>query len=238
MRDAVCMGVWKQFVSIASLQIYFSCSFVSVLTLNLVTVPPKTWYEFKPKTKSFLSRPPPFTCHWTHTLTVLLSCLLLRCCIVASHDLCPLSLLPVCTCSWENAIHQLCYILGFPYLSQIAVDTSLTEQICNDSVSMFWQILTPSAKLGFCMHSEAFNRSFRLLWLILPWYWPVGKTINLPCQVTKSKIGSEYLSQDNDSYRTQLQTMESELMQINDEFNIKKQTTQVYRARQGQLTLS
>lgn len=159
-----------------------------------------------------------------------------------SHDLCPLSLLPVCTCSWENAIHQLFYILGFPwarFLSQIAVDTSLTEQICNDSVSMFWQILTPSAKLGFCMHSEAFNRSFRLLWLILPWYWPVGKTINLPCQVTKSKIGSEYLSQDNDSYRTQLQTMESELMQINDEFNIKKkQTTQVYRARQGQLTLS
>lgn len=42
MTDAVCMGVWKQFVSIASLQIYFSCSFVSVLTLNLVTVPPKT----------------------------------------------------------------------------------------------------------------------------------------------------------------------------------------------------
>lgn len=155
-----------------------------------------------------------------------------------SHDLCPLSLLPVCTCSWENAIHQLCYILGFPYLSQIAVDTSLTEQICNDSVSMFWQILTPSAKLGFCMHSEAFNRSFRLLWLILPWYWPVGKTINLPCQVTKSKIVSEYLPKDSDSYRTQLQTMESELMQINDEFNIKKQTTQVYRARQGQLTLS
>lgn len=105
-----------------------------------------------------------------------------------SHDLCPLSLLPVCTCSWENAIHQLCYILGFPYLSQIAVDTSLTEQICNDSVSMFWQILTPSAKLGFCMHSVAFNRSSRLLWLILPWYCPVGKTINLPCQVTKSKM--------------------------------------------------
>lgn len=159
-----------------------------------------------------------------------------------SHDLCPLSLLPVCTCSWENAIHQLFYILGFPwarFLSQIAVDTSLTEQICNDSVSMFWQILTPSAKLGFCMHSEAFNRSFRLLWLILPWYWPVGKTINLPCQVTKSKIVSEYLPKDSDSYRTQLQTMESELMQINDEFNIKKkQTTQVYRARQGQLTLS
>lgn len=49
---------------------------------------------------------------------------------------------------------------------------------------------------------------------------------------------SEYLPKDSDSYRTQLQTMESELMQINDEFNIKKQTTQVYRARQGQLTLS
>lgn len=34
-------GVWKQVVGITSLQIYVSCFFVSVLTLNLVTVPQK-----------------------------------------------------------------------------------------------------------------------------------------------------------------------------------------------------
>lgn len=84
-RGLQCVWLYgKKFVSIASLQIYLSCSFISVLILNLVTVPQKTWYEFKTKTKSFLSRPPPFTWHWLHTLTVLLSCLLFRCCIVIS----------------------------------------------------------------------------------------------------------------------------------------------------------